>query len=371
MSKNYIELNGKRYDAVTGAILGAAPTKRQTASTNSLKKHAKSRLATDMTTVRPTTLSAAAQPKLTRKARSQHGSPKIIAAHKPKPTATLMRHVVPKPKIAQKPAIKHAYPIKKQTSVVTVQRKQSVHKVDGIRLQRAGQITRSPHVGRFEAKTVTPIRARVQPLQVKAAPATTAKAASANKKPVVSTSMADKKVKLFEQALANAVSHEQPAHKPAKKKRLKAHRRAASTFVALAAVLTIGGFVVYLNKGSVELQVASAKAGFQANMPTYKPAGYTQQSTDVKDGKVAINFVSPASGDGFTLTQQTSDWNSQTLFDTLVAHSASYKAIQRNGNTIYIYDGDKAAWVDGGILYQIVGQADLSSDEITSLATSM
>jgi hypothetical protein len=42
------------------------------------------------------------------------------------------------------------------------------------------------------------------------------------------------------------------------------------------------------------------------------------------------------------------------------------------GKTIYLYNnGANAAWVNGGVLYQITGNANLSSDQIVSIADSL
>lgn len=358
--KNYIELNGKRYDATTGALLGGVSHKPTP------KPHRASKS-------KPLAQTAATQLIQPTKAH-RRTSAKTVAPHKPQSTKTLMRHVVSKPSSDKKPTIKRHYPIKKSAADIVVYKKRSAHAVDTIRLKRAQQINKSQHIGHFQAKTsLAPIKARLQPVQVATAPAAKTKSYTVHKTtaPATPLSLTEKKTQLFEQALMNARSHEEPAHKPYKRSFMKRHRRSFSTVAAVLAIVLLGGFVVYLNKGSVELQVASARAGFQANMPTYKPSGYEQKSTASVGDKVAISFVSPTANNSFTLTQQPSDWNSQTLFDSVVADSGSYQAVQDNGRTIYIYGNDKAAWVDGSILYTISGSAHLSSDQITALAKSM
>jgi hypothetical protein len=176
---------------------------------------------------------------------------------------------------------------------------------------------------------------------------------------------------VFEQAIANATSHEQPAHQVSKRGRGR-QRKLVSSVAALGAVLIIGGFLAYANKATVQLQVASVKAGFQASMPGYAPEGFERQAARAEDGKVAINFVSPVTKEKFSLTQETSDWDSQTLFDSVVAQSdTSYQTVQSNGRTIYIYGNDNAAWVDGGVLYKVNGNSGLSSDQVIALAASM
>jgi hypothetical protein len=46
--------------------------------------------------------------------------------------------------------------------------------------------------------------------------------------------------------------------------------------------------------------------------------------------------------------------------------------VQKNGQTIYVYgNGANAAWVNSGIRYDVTGNAQLSKDEIATIATSL
>jgi len=144
-----------------------------------------------------------------------------------------------------------------------------------------------------------------------------------------------------------------------------------NTLAGLGAFLIIGGFVAYLNVPNIELHVASLQAGFHAQIPGYKPTGYAMDGgVHAKNNTVAMRFTSGDSA--YTVTQQQSDWDSQTLLDNYVAFAGgAHKTIQSRGRTIYIYNGTNAAWVNGGVRYDISGSASLTSDELVSLATSM
>ena len=48
----------------------------------------------------------------------------------------------------------------------------------------------------------------------------------------------------------------------------------------------------------------------------------------------------------------------------------AYSTAETNGLTIYTF-GQNAAWVNGGILYTITGNAPLSADQIQHIATSL
>lgn len=288
-----------------------------------------------------------------------------------------MRHAVKKPTHNKKSAFKQVYPVTKK-SEITVTPKISAVSIDGVRSHRAQQIHKSHQISRFAVASATTIPTKFQPLAIKPAPKPKSSHAHTtthsgthphSKTSVVAHTLADKKASLLEQALANAKSHEERTPKPTRRSK---HRRFISSLTGLAAVLLIGGFVVYANRASVELQVASVRAGFQASMPSYTPTGYQRQTAKAGDGKVTISFMSPMQQKDFTLTQQSSSWDSQTLFDSIVAQeTTTYQAIQSKGRTIYMYGNTKAAWVDGGILYKVDGKTPLNNDQIVALATSM
>lgn len=372
MNKNYIVLNGKHYDATTGA-----PLKPTTSPNHSHATH--KRTTPSLTTRRhtqPTSHARAAMPAKKTTSRTHHGAPTALRARKPEHPKTLMRRSVQKPTHAKKTPVKAAYPLAKTTpGAAAITPKKSVTNIDSSRLHRAKQTSKSHRVSRFGSIAKPSITTHVKPVAIKPAPAHTAqnlvKPRPSTKATAANLTPAAKKTAMLEQALANAKSHEQPVYKPAKTRRFK-HQRLMSSLAGLTAVLLVVGFVAYLNKASVELQVASVRAGFQASLPNYAPTGYQRQAAQASDGKVAISFLSPNQKESFTLTQEASSWDSQTLFDSIVAQdNATYQTVQSHGRTIYIYGDDKAAWVDGGILYKVAGNAKLNSDQIISLATSM
>ncbi len=376
MKKNYIVLNGKYYDAVTGALI-----KQPEVALRPLKATARA-AASKKPVTQKTAIQSPALPATPKKRpdRVQHAHITKPTRRKPKQSKTLMRHAVKKPAPLAKPSLKKVFPATRQGSEIIVPKK-SAQGVDASKLHRAKSIPKSATITRFRATTPTkhkpaPVPTHIKPVALRPAPSDKkAKAirvmapkpdAIPAKKPTASA----QKQQLLERALENARSHEAPKLS-LKKPRHRARRRILSSLAALGAVLVIGSFVAYLNKPSVELQVASVRAGFQASLP-HTPIGYEQQSATASKGKVSVSFIAPNNNDRFTLTQEASSWDSQTLFDSIVAdNTTTYQAIQNNGRTIYVYDNDKAAWVDGGILYKVSGSTQLSSDQIVSLATSM
>ena len=127
--------------------------------------------------------------------------------------------------------------------------------------------------------------------------------------------------------------------------------------------------VAYLNLHNIELRLVSARAGFHAVLPTYTPTGYEMNAPVQANGKVTLSFHSGSSS--FILTEQQSSWDSQTLLASTVGLATGpYQTVQSNGRTVYLY-GNNATWVNGGILFSLATDGNLSSSQITNLATSM
>lgn len=369
MSKHIIELNGKRYDALTGRLL----TSDTTAETPVLLH--------PINTGAPALPHRAATP-------SHHTAHRKPAARPLQPSKTLMRRAVRKPTTKSSPAIKRTAPLPNKVTIGALSPKLSVNAVDPGRARRAQRTQRSQHVDRFVANApklttivkplapvaaphssahprldIEPVRrsahAAAKPTTIHAATHAAAKPASAHKRTN----------ELFDRAIANAKSHEQAKPKPARRKKVG---RLMNAVAGVAAFLVIGGFVGYVNRASLQLELASARAGFQANMPDYQPNGFARQAAVAEGREVKISFISPNNSDRFVLTQQASDWDSQTLFDEISSvASADYQTLQASGRTIYVYDSGKAAWVNGGVLYRVDGNTQLDTRQISQLAASL
>lgn len=154
---------------------------------------------------------------------------------------------------------------------------------------------------------------------------------------------------------------------------LAKYRRIIGLSSVGVAVLALAGYFAYANLPNLAVQVASMQAGINASYPTYQPSGYGMR-TPVKssDGQVSMEYTADTGPQTYTVTQVKSSWDSSALLQNYVkgASSGSYTTYNESGLTIYTY-GTNAAWVSGGILYTIKGNAPLSSDQIRKIATSM
>jgi hypothetical protein len=348
--KNIIEINGQKYNAVTGKMVGGS------GSIDGFSK-------------KPVTNKPVAK------------KPHTQAAHRKKTTQksqTLMRSAV------KKPAAKTS----SSGTQATISRPSMT--VPKARVQTAKHTKQSAMISHFGTTktTSTPQKSsvvkKIQPLAVK--PHTnqhhTTKAASSHsahsKKAHAKANSSTGSAKMIESALEKANAHELPAHKH-KKKRKIAHKLGVSskTMAVSSAVLAgvlLAGFFAVQNVPNVSMRVAAARAGVNATMPGYNPSGFSYSGPiNYSDGQVTISFKSNTNdGRHYNLTQRDSNWNSDALLSNFVVVSnQQYQTYLDRGRTLYIYGGSNATWVDGGVWYQIEGESEMTTDQLVRIAASM
>lgn len=172
------------------------------------------------------------------------------------------------------------------------------------------------------------------------------------------------------ETLAKAPSHSAAAGQFKTTRRLP---RLMSITTVSFALLLLAGYFTYINMPNLSVRVAAAQAGVNATYPSYHPDGYSLNGpVAYSQGQVAIKFASTTGPQSFTVSQSKSNWDSSALLDNYIKSKAgdNYITYDDHGLTIYTY-GSNAAWVNGGILYTITGDAPLSSDQIQNIATSM
>ncbi|HXR49659.1 MAG TPA: hypothetical protein VN778_01380, partial [Verrucomicrobiae bacterium] len=129
---------------------------------------------------------------------------------------------------------------------------------------------------------------------------------------------------------------------------------------------------LYANLTSIQLQVASSKAGFTANLPSYQPIGYSFAHLNYSPGNVAMQFQSNSDSRAYAISEKLSAWDSQTLRSDFVAGiGQDYQTVQTAGHTLYVYGKNNATWVNSGIWYQIKSDGALSVHQLVELASSM
>jgi hypothetical protein len=398
VAKNSIfELNGKAYDARSGALLGNAQRVQHTATV----QHMPLRSSPGHSTASMDGMVASPKPRL--------HTLKHVNAHHPQPTKTLMRRAVKPPHPGKLNAAKlssagiHSQAVlqPKTSAAATIMPKLSSATVDPMRAHRARVASRSHAVDHFRPSrhASQPLQSQTvsQPVQALQPPASpqpelqplqqpSKRQLAANRRPYAQPLQApthsqvatyDEQLErdLFEQALAEATSHEEPApdesvSQSVKRKGSRA-RKVMTVLASLSVFVVLCGFVAYQNRQQIQLQMASAKAGFAASLPLYMPQGYQTSKMTYTSGSVAASFQAPGKKP-FLIVQKKSNWDSQTLLDSFVAISnQDYRGFQSNGRTVYVIGKGQATWVNGGIWYQIKEANDLNDEQLVKIATSM
>lgn len=358
-----IELNGKTYDARTGKIIAStAPPKSSSTVPTRTNTETNHKTIDGFTRRRRESASA----KTT--AHSVH--------KKTEKSKTLMRTAV------KKPIVDKSHQKSDSSSQVSYHKPTSHKVVDEKRVKRASRVQQSALIKRFgtpqKAIKSTPAIIPVQPEPV--AP------------PIPSLDIHYKKVsslhtnqvkpnapkRTFQNAIDNCTSHTQPAHPKTTRKQHISHKlrvstRAVNVTAASLAVLLLTGFIAYQNVPNLSMRVAAARAGVHGTMPGYQPAGFGLAGPIAyQPGQITIKYASRSDDRSFEVSQQSTDWNSDSLLENFIAtNQATYQTFQDSGKTIYIYDNNNATWVDGGVWYRIEGKSALNNDQLLRMAVSM
>lgn len=390
--QNIIELNGKRYDAVSGQFLG--PASEATVKS----RHTRKVPTHSIDGVLPTAHAASApmQPR-TRPvpAHVVHATPAHQVVKKPvmdiarpgphhaqhhhiQHSKTLMRHAVqkPKPSIGRQVRAQTRADVLVKQPVFTVAPKLSYTSVDERRLEHAKHIAQSKLISKFApqvasfSRPAAPIPSR--PVAHPTSTSVRATPALARRDVAPAPRPQHKTPDIFEQALIHAKSHEEPPVKSKKHAGKKRHTgRTLSINAASLAIVLLAGFFAYQNKANLEVRVASMRAGFHVSLPGYQPTGFSFGNVHYGPGKAIVSFHNGNNQD-YSVAQKVSTWDSQTLLNDFVATTnQSYQAYEAGGRTVYVYGNGNATWVGNGVWYQLSSNSGLSSDQLVRIAASM
>ncbi len=350
--KTTIELNGKQYDARTGKIIdGSNPV---TATVEPKKPAPSNGVAVDGFVKRSGGNTLALAPKPKPAVSHTQAKPGVRGVQK---STTLMRPAVKKPS-----QIKND--IQKPNTYIT--KHSGVH---AVRKARADASPKSPHISKFGSSATATIIKKEAHLPVVAQ----------GLQPKALAKKANSELEKIEHALHDATSHLKQLEKDAIRKapfleRVGLRHRFANIATITTALLLLVAFFGYQNAPAIEMRVASTRSGVDAKLPNYKPAGYgVSRGIESQSGRVSVKFVSRTDDKQFKVTQQASNWNSASLLANHVTRTrcgTCFQTWQNNGKTIYIYDNSNATWVNGGIWYQVEGNASLTSDQLLRLANS-
>ncbi len=293
--------------------------------------------------------------------RAARSAAQPAAGHKPQSSATLMRHVVSKPTHSLKrhqSAISHTDAVLAKPILSVANMKNSVGAIPIERLARAQKIPKHERVSRFASQISAHVLSPQRTINNSAL-------AQINE---------SRPSSLFEQALEHATSHLQPPVAPVKhpeRQKFLAKKRVSAVATGLVLLLLVGS-IGYYSRTNLAIHMAANKAGFSATLPAYHPAGFSVGTLKSSAGTVAIHYKSNSDQRAFAITEKPSTWDSSTLRDNFVsAADKQYQVIEVGGRTVYLYGQHNAAWVNGGIWYQVESNGALSDQQLSHLASSL
>lgn len=391
--KNEIEINGRKYDAVTGKLLNGlkpAPISNSNSSMFSpsidgVRKSPTNNPGADSLTPKPAVSKTVKSLPVKSPASRQ-----VVDGlrKKPQKSVTLARKIVKKPTTKQ--SLVHAKSsmstgTSKTTNIVNepfTTRKAFFKKVPDARLARAISQKTSSAITRFS--TARPATRPVinHNLHPKEQPKETVPATIQPIAPLKNTPHTAKPVpvpheQVFEHKTATPINAAvEPIIRPFHKKahhRLRNRRYLSGLVAACFAILLLFSFLAYQRIPQVAVKVAARNAGFDAKVPSNIPSGYSFKSPVKKtDDSLAINYKSNTDSREFKLTQKQSSWTSESLLSNFIIDGKKqYQAYYDKGMTVFVYDNSNATWVDKGVWFTLETNGSLSSEQILSIASSI
>ena len=337
-SKNYVIINGRAYNTITGMVMDDIKIEKSEIE----KEQSINKRGTSVSNIH----AAHVQKSSTLNRRHVKMPQRTALASKPQKT-----HIA----VQQHSAVKKfSTPIANSSAPekISINRPAETHPV----IRRAQQ--RPLSVNSQLRKDRRPITSNIQPLV----------APQKIEKPIVAKTSKQLKNEAIEKALSNEIISNKKARRRQKK---GGALRWLNTFSVGFAVMLLGGYLTYLSMPNISIKMAAVQSGIDAKYPGYKPDGYALNGPiKFKSGEVSMKYAYADGSSGYTITQQKSGWNSSAVKEFFSEKHKNPNTTMIDGLTIYS-GGKEAAWVNGGILYQISGDANLSSSQIEKIATSL
>lgn len=300
-----------------------------------------------------------------------------VHASRAQRTHTLMRRAVRKTQPTS--IIAKAIPLHSTTSTKTAT--SNKHTATGIinhvpkdRLERSNSVQRSKVVQKFSWRINTGLQKTQTVMEVKEPPIMQYTAQNTNTADTNAyareAQMAANSLSIFDRAIDRAQSHLQL---PVAINKQPVFTKYVGTAVVTLLLIALSGIFVYYNATNFALKFASAQAGFEATVPHHRPDGFSLvRPVQYRNNQVMLDFRSNSDSRSFRIIQQPTRWDSAALeANYLKSNKLSYDQLATNGLKVFSYGQNSATWIDRGIWYKLESNAQLSFDQIKSLAASM
>jgi hypothetical protein len=365
VNKNFIEINGKKYDATTGRLITDEPHKIPKAPSK------QAHVAPAAPISGPKVVDGFMRPKPSHSHPAAH-QPKHIEHHKPHKSKTLMRKSVAKPEVPAK-VITHKNPLN-IPDTTNEPEGLMLSRPDSKRNARAESTKKNGLISRFGFSSKKNLKHSSTHKTIGASEPKHDQQVAKHPNVIKKDDMVHKAISRSEhhQKVAHGHKHRTPIrHRVAKK--VGVSNRVANIAAASLVIVLVIGFVAYQNVPNLNMRIASTRAGFNASLPGYKPSGFSMaKNIEATPGQVVISFKSNSDDRSFKIIEKTSNWNSEVLLEKYITQNeVVYQTFQDKGKTIYIYDGSNATWVDAGVWYRVEGSSSLTNDQLLDIASSI
>ena len=179
-----------------------------------------------------------------------------------------------------------------------------------------------------------------------------------------------------EEAIKKSINETKPT--AVTKKKSKLNKITKNKYLLVMLIIIFISVVIYLSYQyvpAVSIRIAASQAGINASYPTYTPDDYGVYGPAIsQDKKVLIKYKQKNGDKMYTISQSYSNWDSSALYENLVKTwpDKSPNTTRVNGLTVYSTSNyENVAWVNRGILFTIIGNADLDSRKIERIVSSM
>lgn len=188
--------------------------------------------------------------------------------------------------------------------------------------------------------------------------------------------MKETKEQAIKEAIAKVPSSEIKTVKPKKSKRF--YRLLYGSIAVV--ILVVAVWALYTYVPAVSIRIAASQAGINATYPAYIADDFHFDGPIVfKDNKVWLKYTYKSGGLYYQITEEKSSWDSTAVKENITSKwseaNRSPSSFEEQGQTVFFYSyrGEtKAAWVYGGILYQLTSNSDkLDSNIIGRIVKSM
>lgn len=426
-NKNIIEINGKRYDAITGNVIVEEPAKttvqtvaktvtpapaprpvrvaatkaapsrlnqhvrppvldlrssqKDTAPAAEEKKHKESKhtikaqqhhskVRPSLTSARSHIRTVAAPVTVAAPASTGHSIAVHAAPHRQQNSQTLMRRAVKKPQEGLKKQL-HVQSALVSDKPNLIVKKSSVHNVSPHRAVRAQAVEQSKHIRKFGHPADVRLPVSIASIPVQPAPADPpAPAEPPQVTGAPSPTPTNRPVDMFEKAIQNA-NHFVDLKASKKHFHKKRRQQVLSIAAASLAIVVISGFALYQNTPGMQVKVAGIRAGVATNMPKLDGTGFAYNGVSTTDGKLTLGLKG---GDTTAqLVQQQTNWSNDDLLrqanvGTDASGQPAYLTIQAGDKFVYRFNDTSATWINNGVWYQLNSSSYLTDEQVTALA---